>query len=90
DVVTLSSADLIHYNRGLYNLVIFRDLQKAFDTRIGSKHASPLFYLPLFNDLLNCFKHTTPRIFADDTSLTACGKSIDEIEFQTWKALDCG
>ena len=26
DVVTFSSGDLIHYNRGLYNLVIFRDL----------------------------------------------------------------
>ena len=28
----------------------------------------------------NCFKHTTPQMFANDTSLTAYGKSIEEIE----------
>ena len=40
----------------------------------------PLFVLLYVNDLPNCLKHTTPRMFADVTSLTAYGKSIEEIE----------
>ena len=43
----------------------------------------PLFFLVYINDLPNCLKHTTPRMFVDDTSLTAYGaygKSIEEIE----------
>ena len=40
----------------------------------------PLFFLVYINDLPYCLKHTTPRLFADDISLTACGKSIGEIE----------
>ena len=116
-------------DRGLYNLVIFLDLQKAFDTvnhvlllgkleacgirdnalnllasyladrkqtcQVNGKQSGlrsiscgipqgsilgPLFFLVYINDLPNCLKHTTPRMFADDTSLTAYGKSIEEIE----------
>ena len=117
-------------DRGLYNLVIFLDLQKVFDTvnhvlLLGNLEAcgirddalnllasyladrkktcqangkqsglrsiscgisqgsilGPLFFLPVYiNDLPNCLKHATPRMFADDTSLTAYGKSIEEIE----------
>ena len=40
------------------------------------------------NDLTNCLKDTTPRIFGDDTSLTACEKSIDEIELGLSKDLE--
>ena len=40
----------------------------------------PLFFLVYINDLPNCLKHTTPRVFADDTSLTAYAKSIEEIK----------
>ena len=40
----------------------------------------PLFFLVYINDLPNCLKHTTPLMFADDTSLTAYGKRIEEIE----------
>ena len=40
----------------------------------------PLFFLVYINDLPNCLKHTTPQMFADDTSLTAYGKSTEEIE----------
>ena len=40
----------------------------------------PLFFLVYINDMPNCLKHTTPQMFADDTSLTAYGKSIEEIE----------
>ena len=41
----------------------------------------PLFFLVYINDLPNCLKHTT-RMFADNTSLTAYGKSIEEIELR--------
>lgn len=40
----------------------------------------PLFFLVYISDLPNCLKHTTPRMFADDTSLTAYGKSFEEIQ----------
>ena len=130
-------------DRGLYNLVIFLDLQKAsFDTvnhvlLLGKLEAcgirdnalnllasyladrkqtcllngkqsglrsrscgipqgsilGPLFFLVYINDLPNCLKHTTPRMFAGDTSLTAYGKSIEEIELgvnEDLEKLDCG
>ena len=116
-------------DRGLYNLVIFLDLQKPFDTvnhvlllgkleacgirddalnllasyladrkqtcQVNGKQSGlrsiscgipqgsilgPLFFLVYIIDLPNCLKHTTPGMFADDTCLTAYGKSIEEIE----------
>ena len=48
----------------------------------GIPHCSilgQLFSLAYINDLPNCLKHTTPRRFADDTSLTAYGKSIEDL-----------
>ena len=112
-------------DRGLYNLVIFLDLQKAFDTvnhvfllgkleacgirddalnllasyladrkqacQVNGKQSGlrtiscgipqgsilgPLFFLVYINDLPNCLKHTTRRMFADDTSLTAYRKEV--------------
>ena len=112
-------------DRGLYNLVIFLDQQKAFDTvnhalllgkleacgirddalnllasyladrkqtcQVNGKQSGlrtiscgipqgsilgPLFSLVYINDLPNCLKHATPRMFADDTSLTAYGKVL--------------
>ena len=130
-------------DRGLYNLVIFLDLQKAFDTvnhvlllgkleacgisrddalnllasyladrkktcQVNGKQSGlrsisfgisqgsilgPLFFLIYINDLPNCLKHTTPRMFADDTSLTTYGKSIEEIELglnEDLEKIDCG
>ena len=40
----------------------------------------PLFFLLYINDLPNCLKYSTPRMFADDTNITAAGKSINETE----------
>ena len=40
----------------------------------------PLLFIIYINDLPNCLKHTTPRMFADDTSLTAVGKTFNEAE----------
>jgi hypothetical protein len=40
----------------------------------------PLLFIIYINDWPNCLKHTTPRIFADDTSLTAVGKTLNEAE----------
>ena len=40
----------------------------------------PLLFTLYINDLPNCLKHTTPRMFADDTSLTAAGETLGEVE----------
>ena len=116
-------------DRGLYNLVVFLDLKKAFDTvnheillskfqmygfqrkalnllrcylthRTQSCHLTnifsekrevicgipqgsilgPLLFLIYINDLPNCLECTTPRMFADDTNLTAVGETMGEVE----------
>ena len=116
-------------DRGYYNLVVFLDLKKAFDTvnhelllrkfelygitcnalellksyltdrkqmcqingimspvnsiNCGIPQGSilgPLFFLLYINDLPNCLRLTTARLFADDTNLTASGSSIIDIE----------
>ena len=41
----------------------------------------PLLFLLLYiNDLPECLDNTRPRLFADDTNLTASGKSLNDIE----------
>ena len=40
----------------------------------------PLLFTIYINYLPNCLKHTTPRMFADDTSLTAAGETLNEVE----------
>ena len=40
----------------------------------------PLLFLLYINDLPECLKSTRPRLFADDTNLTASGPSITDIE----------
>ena len=40
----------------------------------------PLLFLLYINDLPECLKNTRPRLFADDTNLTASSYSIDDIE----------
>ena len=116
-------------DRGHYNLVVFLDIKKAFDTvnhdillkklemyglgesalallrnyltdrtqkynlqgmlskqrkitcgiRQGSILGLLLFTIYI-NNLPNCLKHTTPRMFADDTSLTAAEETLNEVE----------
>ena len=39
----------------------------------------PLFFLVYINDLPNCLNYCTPRMFADDTTLTACGNSSQDL-----------
>ena len=39
----------------------------------------PLLLLIYINDLPNCLECTTPRMFADDTNLTAVGETFDEV-----------
>ena len=116
-------------DRGDYNLVVYFDIKKAFDTvnhdillkklemyglgesalallrnyltnrtqkcnlqgmlskqrkiTFGIPQGSilgPLLFTIYINDLPNCLKHTTPRMFADDTSLTAAGETLNEVE----------
>ena len=40
----------------------------------------PLFFLLYINDLRQCLSKTKPRLFADDTNLTASGNSIPRLE----------
>lgn len=40
----------------------------------------PLLFIIYINDLPNCLKSTTPRMFADDTNLTAVGETLGEAE----------
>ena len=41
----------------------------------------PLLFLLYINDLRNCFMHSQPRIYADDTSITYASNDVEEIEF---------
>ena len=40
----------------------------------------PLLFLVYINDFPNCLNRTNPRLFADDTNLTAAGESISDVE----------
>ena len=55
----------------------------------------PFLFIIYIKDLPNCLKHTTPRMFADDTSLKAVGKTLsvadesvnnDLMNVRTWLA----
>ena len=41
----------------------------------------PLLFLLYINDLPECLNITRPRLFADDTNLTASGDSMNDAEF---------
>ena len=128
-LIDCSNEWYVNMDRGQYNLVVFLDIKKAFDTvnhdillkklemyglgdsalallrnyltdrtqicqlqgmlseqrtiTCGIPQGSILGPLPFtlyINDLPNCLKHTTPRMFADDTSLTAAGETLGEVE----------
>ncbi len=122
----------INMDRGMFNIAVFLDLQKAFDTinhdimleklkqnklygleepsmnllssylanraqlcfvngvLSGSMPIScgipqgsilgPLLFLIYINDLPRSLEYSSPRMFADDTTLTVSGKSIQEIK----------
>ena len=47
----------------------------------------PLLFLLYINDLPECLKNTRPRLFADDTNLTASSHSIADIEIAAFRKL---
>ncbi|CAB4019289.1 Hypothetical predicted protein, partial [Paramuricea clavata] len=116
-------------DRGFFNIAVFLDLQKAFDTinhvvllkkldfygletpalnllksylenrtqmcsvngtlsrkkliACGVPQGSilgPLLFLVYINDLPNSLEYSSTRMFADDTTLTASGKSVADVE----------
>ena len=128
-LIDCSNEWYVNMDRGQYNLVVFLNIKKAFDTvnhdillkklemyglgdsalallrnyltdrtqkcqlqgmlseqrtiTCGIPQGSilgPLLFTLYINDLPNCLKHTTPRMFADDTSLTAAGETLGEVE----------
>ena len=40
----------------------------------------PSLFLLCINDLPECLHNTRPRLYADDTNLTASGESLNDIE----------
>ena len=48
-----------------------------------------MFFLLYINDLLEYLTKTTPRLFADDTNLTAAGETINEVETAMNWDLEC-
>ena len=47
----------------------------------------PLLFLIYINDLPNCLKHSNPRMFADDTNITAISKSITKYCDIVWDTI---
>ena len=45
----------------------------------------PLLFLIYINDLPNCLNHTTPRMFADETSVSYAPNYVEELE----NIMDC-
>ena len=59
------------------------DISNKSNVKCGVPQGSilgPLFFLLYINDLPSCLNTTKPRMFADDTNITASGESINEVE----------
>ena len=59
----------------IFEKVLYEQLYDYFVSILG-----PLLFLIYINDLPRSFEYSSPRMFADDTTLTVSGKSIQEVE----------
>ena len=60
---------------------IFSDI-KAINLGASQSRRSvlgPILFLIYINDFLTATSYFSKRLFADDTSLTACGKDLDSL-----------
>ena len=48
----------------------------------------PILFLTFVNDLPNCFKNSKASLYADDSTLTCTGKTVDELQNNMQVALD--
>ena len=58
----------------------FRSVRNNLQHSSGKYTLGPVLFIIYINDLPNCLEQATPRMFADDTSLTAVGKTLNEAE----------
>ena len=49
----------------------------------------PLLFLIYINDLPNCVRHSSTRMYADDTNLTSSGSSISEVKLMLERDMQC-
>ena len=80
NALTLLRCYLTHRTQKCHLKGIFSNQRKITCGIPQGSILGPLLFIIYINDLPNCLKHTTPRMFADDTSLTAVGETLDEVE----------